>query len=79
MDSQATGDFYTAPQADKEKVLRKAAGEELIRSLEIIERHYGLDSKLLERVRKAFVEEHPSWIIPLAEFLKEAARKVEES
>jgi hypothetical protein len=76
MDSEATADFYTAAQAAKEKVLRKAAGEELIQSLEIIEHHYDLDSQLLERVRNAFVEEHPAWIIPLAEFLKEAARKV---
>jgi hypothetical protein len=70
MDSEATGDFYTAAQAAK---------EELLRSPEIIEHHYGLDSQLLERVRKAFVEEHLPWIIPLAEFLKEAAYKVEES
>jgi hypothetical protein len=79
MDSQATGDFYSDAQAAKEKLLKKAAKEELLRSLETIERHYGLNSQLLERVRNAFVEEYPLWIIPLAEFLKEAAHKVEES
>ena len=69
MDSEATGDFHAT---------RQAAQQEMLRSLEVIERHYGLDSQLLERVRKAFLHDQPPWVIPLADFLKEAAQKIEE-
>ena len=70
MESESTGDFYTT---------REAAQQEMLRSLEVIEQHYNLNPHLLERVREAFVhDDDPPWLIPLADFLKEAAQKVEE-
>jgi EmrB/QacA subfamily drug resistance transporter len=69
MDSEATGDFYTT---------RQAAQEEMLRSLEVIERHYSLDPQLLEHVREAFLHDRPPWVMPLADFLQRAAQKAEE-